>query len=179
MSILTLPATKNAHLCEYFPDRNYSGTDNEGLFAGRFMKPGDRYRSLLFFNTEKLTGQPSSKSIKTAYLQFYIYRNEIPSGTVKAELYLLPDPGNIEFITWNNQPPVRHTPEQTFIIPAGWEGLVMVELTSTVTKWMEGSWLNHGLLIKGDEENNSLIGFRSINYSDPDTHPKLIIMFED
>ncbi|HWP97082.1 MAG TPA: DNRLRE domain-containing protein [Syntrophomonadaceae bacterium] len=180
MKVLTLPAFENVYISEYFSNQNFSDQSYDVLYIGRFEKPGDRYRSLLRFNINQLRKTyPTGIKIRSAYLQLFIFRNEIPSGLIQAEIYRLQDIWDKKLVTWNNQASAYSQAEQTFIIPYEWEGLILIDLTSTVRGWYKRSKLNCGIIIKGDEESNSLVGFRSTNYTDPNTHPRLKILFED
>ncbi|MDD3269036.1 MAG: DNRLRE domain-containing protein [Syntrophomonadaceae bacterium] len=179
MPVLTVPAAIDAFVSEYYPNKNFvlSDTDNDTLFLGRFTKPGDVFRSLLKFDLGELSNNPAFNMI-SAYLQLHICRNEVPSGTIEVKLYRLVNTWNPAWLTWNSQPFAYHNPDQSFIIPAQWEGMMMVEVSSTVKGWLNGDFVNYGLLIKGNEEQNSIVGIRSSNYNDPAAHPQLKILFE-
>ena len=179
MPVLSLPASKNVFVSEHYPDRNYSIADNDVLFLGRFMNIGDSFRSFLQFDLKQLTKKYSANiEIESAYLQIFMYRNEIKSGTIEINIYRLLDPWNQQFLTWNNQVAFHNIPEQTFIIPSEWEGLMFIELSSLVKKWFKGAIPNYGIILKGDEDKNCLSGIRSTNYRDPDTHPQLKILYK-
>lgn len=178
MPVLTIPAAIDAFISEYYSNKNFVFSDHEALFFGRFAKPGDAFRSLLKFDIAELSSDHPGLNIISAYLQVYICRNDIPSGTVEAEIYRLTNAWNHTLLTWNSQPFAHHSPEQSFFIPAQWDGLMMVELTSMVKGWLNGDWPNYGLMIKGHESQDSIVGIGSSHYDDPAARPQLKILFE-
>lgn len=178
MPVLTVPAAIDAFVSEYYPNKNFVFADHEALFFGRFAKPGDTFRSLLKFDIAELSSYYPALDIKSAYLQVYICRNDIPSGTVEAEIYRLTNEWSHTLLTWNSQPFAHPNPEQSFFVPAQWDGLMMVELTSMVKGWFNGDWPNYGLMIKGNEDQDSIVGIGSSHYDDPTARPQLKILFE-
>ncbi|MEN6328244.1 MAG: DNRLRE domain-containing protein [Syntrophomonas sp.] len=178
MPVLTLPAATDAFVSEYYPNKNFtlSDADNDALFWGRFKQPGDAFRSLLKFDIDELGNNPAL-NLKSAYLQLHVCRNEIPSGTIETEIYRLVNAWNPAWLTWNSQPFANHFPDQSFVIPAQWEGMMMVELSLTVRGWLNGDFPNYGLMIKGNENQDSIVGIGSSHYDDPAARPQLKILF--
>ncbi len=180
MPVLAVPTVIDAFVSEYYPNKNFTlpDTDNNTLFFGRFKQPGDAFRSLLKFDIGKLNNNYQSFNIKSAYLQLHICRNEIPSGTIEVEIYRLVNAWGPTLLSWNSQPFAKHFPYQSFVIPAQWEGMMMIELSSMVRGWLNRDFPNYGLMIKGNENQDSVVGIRSSNYYDPAAHPQLKILFE-
>ncbi|MGE5390137.1 MAG: DNRLRE domain-containing protein [Deltaproteobacteria bacterium] len=147
-------------------------TDPAALYISRYQNPGDAFRSLLQFDLGSL---PVGQDYRTAYLQLYIYRNQILKGTIQASVHAVMAPWDQHSLTWDVKPPYSDT-LQTVIIPAGWKGFVIFEISDLLQSWLNGTIENHGLVIIGDEIRDNLVAFASGSYSERDKHPQLILI---
>lgn len=162
-------------ISEWYPDSSLRDTDAGALYVSRFLNPGDAFRSLLQFD---LTVLPVGKTFKTAYLQLYIYRNEIPSGTINARVFSINQAWNEDSVSWAGQPQISGIPYESFLVPSGWKGFILIDLSSLVSCWLNGDMGNHGCMIIGEEDHNCLVAFASTEYSETDKHPRLILIPE-
>ncbi|NLW90442.1 MAG: DNRLRE domain-containing protein [Syntrophomonadaceae bacterium] len=149
-------------------------TDPTALYISRYQNPGDAFRSLLKFDLELLT---LDQNYQAAYLKLFIYRNHIEKGTIEAAIHPIMAHWDQYSVNWNIQPPFSDA-GHTVIIPAGWEGHVIFEISGLLQKWLDGTMQNHGLIIIGDEKHDNLVAFASGVYPERDKRPQLILISE-
>lgn len=163
---------KNVCISQYYPATNYSTSTDTSLFISRYQQPGDSYRSLLYFDLDIIK---SSKEIQRAYLQLNIIRNEIQSGNINLDIYRLSHQWDNNIVTWDKMLPLASAPEYRFVIPAAWVGLIIFDITRLICNWVDHIYMNHGLILVGEEKLNSLVAFHSLRYADSSCWPQLII----
>lgn len=178
-SLFLLP-THNAYISEWYPDQNFGSSI--ALFTGRYIQPRDGYRSLLKFDLSSL---PATSTINSAHLDLYMFRNETsPTGEYIAVLRLLNN-WSQSTLTWNTQPPFNPSPlspiweSGKYINSSTPLGPVSIDVTDLVTGWYDGSVVNNGLVLVGDESVNSLVGFFSCNHYYSTMWPRLRIDFTE
>lgn len=178
MALVDITPVMDTYIAQYAPDQNlFSNIDNP-LFVSRFQQNGDSFRSLVQFELNHISQNiPPGVALEAAYLQLFLYRNEIPNGTIQISLYGILDPWNEHTVTWNNQPSFANDTEGTFILPSGWNGTILVDVTKLAEKWVDGSLPVHSMVMIGDEERNRLVGFWGAKASNHMFRPRLIIKF--
>lgn len=163
---------KSAAITEYYADQNCAALNDHNLYISRFAKPGDSYRSLLQFDLSYI---PQSAPIEKAYLQLNIFKNLISSSSIKVGIYRLLEEWNEKTITWNSMVPFATVPEQFFIIPAVWTGLIIVDVTKLAINWVNRYYTNRGIILIGSEYQNNLVAFYGLEETDKTRQPMLII----
>ena len=163
---------KDVCISEYYPSRNYSSLVDSSLFMGRYKQDNDRYRTLLQFDLDRLG---TSQAINKTYLQLNISRNEIATRIINLGIYRLLSPWDDGIISWNTFIPFAAVPEHSFVIPAGWLGLLLLDISNLVSYWLSHEYINHGIILMGDECRNSLLAFSSRREENPDSWPRLVI----
>lgn len=176
MGFLRFNPRQFGSISEWNSDDVLRKTDGGALYISRYQNPGDAFRSLLEFDLSML---PMGKVYKTAYLQLYIYRNQIPRGTIMANIYPLAEPWNENSLCWNNRPQAAEKPIQSIVIPAAWTGFILFDISILTRSWLEKSINNYGCMITGDEKNDSLVAFASRAYPQRDKHPQMLLIAED
>ncbi|HQA07068.1 MAG TPA: DNRLRE domain-containing protein [Syntrophomonadaceae bacterium] len=175
MAKVSILPFQDAYVSEWYASQNFGG--EIALFVSQYLKPGDDYRSLLQFNVDKI---PPASTIEEATLELTIYRNEVSGKPINVTVHRLLGSWNQYSVTWNNQPKAKSTPDGVVTIFSGPpDGKVRIDITDLVIGWYDGSIPNHGLLLKGNERNNNLVGFRSTNFEDREVWPVLHIKFTD
>ena len=155
--VKTLIPIQDAYISQFYPNQNFAFSPF--LYFGQYQQPGDSYRTLLQF---PLRAIPKHRQIELAQLQFTVYRNEFPTGTLTNSSLKRPlERWNAESVTWNNQP--RSKLVNTFLSSwADTPGTVIYnDITFLVRSWLDGSKPNYGLLLEGDESTNALLGLFS------------------
>ncbi|WP_054692854.1 DNRLRE domain-containing protein [Syntrophomonas palmitatica] len=174
MKFDSLESVQFASTSEWSPETNLTTVDPSALYAGQFMQPGDSFRSYLQFDLSYREEKTEIKGVET-YLQLFIYRNEIPSGTIALNLYPLSEPWNQYTINWNNQAAYRKDLNCQFVIPSMWQGFIMLDITPLAQRWLQYLIPNYGLVLIGHEYHNRVLAFASPEYPERDKIPKLIV----
>lgn len=177
MTELTLPSFQEAYVAEYYPCKNFGCST--GLFVSRYLQIGDIYRSLIEFDLCTPCREiPITCIIEEAYLNLWVYRNELsPSCSINLKIFSLLSDWREDMVTWNNQPEIPVNPDVIYPISSGVFGAISINVSDLVKGWHDGSITNSGILIKGDEDANNLVGFYSKDFPNNNFWPKLFIKF--
>lgn len=165
-----------SYISEYYPDQNFTSAGKEAVFIGRFRGNGDIYRSLVAFDLSPFKSFPVLiEQGCPAYLRLHICRNEVRKGAVNASIHRILANWEPRDITWTNQPQINSIPDITFVIPGGWTGLILLNVSKLVHGWVTGSLSNFGIMIKGNENSDGLIAFNSSVEPGPRTAPVIYL----
>lgn len=174
MGKISLLPKQDAYISEWYPQDKFGSSI--ALFISQYQQLGDNYRSLIKFD---LTEIPSSYTIEEAVLELSIYRNESQTKT-NIFIYQLLEDWQEDLVTWHNSPPINMTTYSTITIEKEpFAKKVFLDLTALVNSWYRGEVPNYGLLLKGEEQINSLIAFYSRNYSNKAFQPILHISYKE
>jgi hypothetical protein len=179
MPNIFFPTLADTFISEYQPNTNFNGSTN--LFVSRYQQFGDIYRSLLLFRlTNPVNGLnliPPGSIINEAFLQLTISRNELPvGGFITLRVFTALEPWDPALVTFNNQPNFPPVAEATTNITDGL-GTVNVNLTNLVRAWFSGQIVNLGIVLAGNEDANSLVGFFSSWSNSSGAWPKLYVNY--
>lgn len=170
MPIRTINPIKDAYISQYYPSQNFGGSSY--LYISQYQQSGDDYRSLLQF---PLGSIPSRRRIISARLQLTVYRNEIRSGSsIRATLRQVLRSWRESTVTWNNQP--RTSFVSSFNISSARRpgSTISIDITGLVRRWYSRRSPNLGIMLRGNETRNALVGFYSKESS---RAPKLIVNY--
>lgn len=171
MAVLSILPFQDSYISEWYAHSNFGSSI--ALFVSQYIQSGDDYRSLLQFNLNQI---PPASTIEKAVLELTVYRNEVSNPPITLGAFRLLNCWSQYSVTWNNQPKSEDSPDGVLTINTGSpEGKVFVDVTSLVRGWYNGSIPNHGLLLKGNEQSNNLLAFRSTNFCDSNNWPLLHI----
>lgn len=168
----------DTYIAQWYPSSNFGIVPY--LYICRYKQNGDSYRSLLEFDLGNVGSNfiPPGSVIRNAYLNLRIYRNEIPSGTtIIMNVYRVQQNWSETGATWNNQPISASTPDGSAAITSGQSGLVKVDLSNLVKEWFQGEVVNRGIVIRGEEGANSLVGFFAREYPNTSFWPQLEVIY--
>ncbi|HZK42764.1 MAG TPA: DNRLRE domain-containing protein [Syntrophomonadaceae bacterium] len=172
MEILSLLSSQDTYVSQWYPSTNFNNSN--ALFVSQYQEPGDEYRSFLQFHLEQI---PPTSTVEKAILELTMYRNEVVNPiTINAHRLL--NYWNQSSITWKNQVLYEQLSNGNVIIKNESPlGKIFIDITELVKGWHNGSITNYGLVLKGSEQVNSLVAFRSTNFADPNTWPVLQVTF--
>jgi hypothetical protein len=116
-----------------------------------------------------VTGQQLSKTANTAVLHIYSYYEN--QQTIN--IYGVSSDWTETGVTWNTQPTTYGTLEGSFVTNVR-EGWITTDITALVNKWLNGTYVNYGLLIETvgtnleqfDSKENTNKPYLVITYSD-------------
>ncbi|MDD2619544.1 MAG: DNRLRE domain-containing protein [Syntrophomonadaceae bacterium] len=170
---------KDAYISEYYANSNFG--DVPYLYTNNYKSAVDEYQSLVKFDLCSLSCNqvPPNSDLDPNQLFLHIYRNEIPSCT-RLYAYRVVSYWDELKVTWNTKPLVDYNSPVGYVdIPSGYFGQVTMDLDPFVIQsWYNGYYKNNGLLLKCDEPCNSLIGFYSREFINPDLWPKLWVCYD-
>lgn len=163
---------KSVFVSEYYKNINLRKSKDATLFIGRFRGGGDSYRSLMQFDLGKL----SSDNFDKAYLIMDITRNEISQASSQVGVYRMLRDWEEKAVTWESALAQAAVPELTFTVIQGWTGLLIVDLTQLVRRWLDYTYLNYGIILVGDETINSLIAVNHSAYASTERAPHIVTL---
>lgn len=173
MASVTLLPNQDVYVSEWYANQNFIASI--GLFVSQYQQAGDDYRSLLQFN---LSGIPPTCTIVKAELELKVYRNEVTGG-ILVEAHRLLNNWNESLVTWNNQPPESpHVDGVILATPDTPLDFIRIDITDLARGWYNGSIPNNGLILRGNEAVNDLIGFVSTRGQFSSEWPRLRVVYE-
>ncbi|WP_053956176.1 DNRLRE domain-containing protein [Inediibacterium massiliense] len=170
MNTIKLFPTQNVYISQYYPSINYAQAPS--LDVGRFTGPGDTKRTLLQFDFSSLVG-----NIESAYLNLYLYRNEVPSISKPNTIYQLETSFDQNTVTYNTAPSYSSTANASVSITNEINKFIQWDITSLVKGWMEKTITNNGIILIGLESANGLVAYKSTRWADSAYWPYLEIHF--
>lgn len=176
MALITLKSSADTYISQYYGNLNF-GSSSE-LYVSCFGGPTGIYRTLLKFDDIKNI-IPSTSTIENAEIRMFIYRNEIPSGSISLNAYHVLENWDENSVTWNTAPLVSASSDGVVGVTIGALGWVSIPITQLAKSWYDGSITNNGVLIRGNETYDCLLGFYSKNNTDTSIWPQLLIKFVD
>ncbi|AKA71837.1 DNRLRE domain-containing protein [Clostridium scatologenes] len=178
MPFVQIPPTDNIYISQFFPNKNFGKLTT--LLTGKYLKSNDAYRSLLKFNLSNVI--PPGSIILCAALNLFVYRKD------KTDAQLLPQIINVytntnnfsqNEITWNNAPELDQTQYSIKIDDKDVNNFISIDITSIVISWFYNIIPNNGITLVGMHNIiNSIIGYRSTEWSVSDQRPFLSIQYE-
>ncbi|MDI9480949.1 MAG: DNRLRE domain-containing protein [Syntrophomonadaceae bacterium] len=173
---------KEAYIAEFYPDKNFGLVPF--LYVSQYDCPTtpcpcpcrDDYRSLLQFDLCSLGCNfiPPNSDICFAFLVLSIYRNEVPCD-IEVCAHRILQPWKEFGVTWNNQPLFDSAFLDCTTVSPGQFGEIYFDICALVKEWYSGCAANNGILLIGNEEINSLVGFYSSEYPDSRLWPRLVV----
>lgn len=173
MANITFWAKQDGYISEWDANRNFF--NDPSLYVGRYLQPGDSFRSLLQFDIDRI---PPTSQIEEAELILFLDRNEAPCP-VHVTVHRILCPWCQCNVTWNNQPHHKEKADGIETIHPHESGFVRICITELAEGWYDGSIPNHGLILIGNEHINSVLGFVSSHSKECDKAPRLKIRFVD
>lgn len=176
MSKISFYPVQDAYIAEWYPDVNFGAIPF--LYISRYRQCGDIYRSLIQFNLCGLGCNfiPPNSCITEAKLLLPVYRNEI-CGRINVKVFRVLQYWAEYLVTWDTQPLASKYPDGSESVRGGFFGTVEICITDLVRGWYNGTIVNNGLLLTGNEAANDLLGFYSKEYPNTSLWPKLEVCY--
>lgn len=166
---------QEAHVSQYYSEQSFPHGAQGVLFMSRFQGEGDAYRIYMNFDLKGKLSWKKGGPPRPAFLRLFVHRNEVASGAVNCSLYHVAEPWHPAALCWKYQPSCKPTSRLDFLIPTGWQGYMLLDLSQQVQEWLEGDVHNYGFMMKGDEHKNGLVAFHGASYPFPGTVPTLLL----
>jgi hypothetical protein len=160
-----------------YPTTNFgSVTDMWAGYDFDECSGGHTSRSLARFDTSSL---PSGSSILEATLRLYLvnscdYANRYHSTTI----YRIPSSWSYSTVTWNTQPSYAESYGTTSVASRTW-GWYGFNVRGLVQGWVNGSFPNYGLMIRGPESSTTgaRLGFATMNEDGTTYDPYIYVVW--
>ena len=164
---------KDSMVVNQLPDTNYA--DNVYFSLGN-LSASVFLRGYLQFDVSSI---PTDAVIVDADLKLYQYQT-IGTEDFIIGLHQVTESWEESVITWNNQPDYLPSPESTATITVGATIWLSWDITALLQGWVDGSIVNHGVLLKDTDEpmGNTFIRCYTSDYiTIPTQCPKLDITY--
>ncbi|MGD9030735.1 MAG: DNRLRE domain-containing protein, partial [Anaerolineae bacterium] len=169
----TLYSTADSTVLEGYPSSNFGATGD--MWAGYdelLDPPGQIVRSLVRFDTASL---PSEQEITTATLRLHLISSwDYPDTSRTITTYRAASTWSEDGVTWNNQPGSQEAYGANSIVSGAW-GWYEFDVTDLVVAWVEGTYPNHGIIVRGPEVSGEDASWRAFGTQESDHVPELIM----
>lgn len=171
VNVLNLDSASDACVSQYYIYNNFGMSD--ALFTGRYYRQGAIYRTYLYFDTRSI---PSDINITSVTMKLDLYPTGLNKDTA-LEIYPVLQDWREYAICWNNQP--KAAPElYTSVSISPVSENVDINLTDICKQWYLNPSKNYGLLLRGEENTDALLAFKSKEYSNSGMRPRLEIEYD-
>ncbi|WPC42495.1 DNRLRE domain-containing protein [Clostridium sp. JS66] len=178
MPFVQIPPTDNIYISQFFPNKNFGKLTT--LLTGKYLKSNDAYRSLLKFDLSNVI--PSESIILYAALKLFVYRKDKTDSQFSPQIinvYANTNNFSQNEITWNNAPELDQTQYSIKIEDKDINNFINIDITSIVISWFYNIIPNNGItLVSMHNIINSIIGYRSTEWSISDQRPFLNVQYE-
>ncbi len=174
----TLEAVADTTIAQGKPNKNYwSAWEGDAIKVGYDGDSGEgKLRGLVRFD---LSSIPAGSTINSAQLQLY-YGSwlDYEGHSRRVTTYRVTEPWLEDLVTWNNRPDFAESYGFVDLVAGGQGDFHYYNWTVTdlVQGWVDGTYDNHGILLRGDET----IGYRGFFSweSGSDVTPLLVVNFD-
>ncbi len=172
---VTLYSVADACVIEGYPTANLGSTIDMWAGYDDYLNPdGKIVRSLVKFN---LSSIPTGATINQATLRLYHYESwDYPDRTRTITTYRISSPWSESSVTWNTKPSYAEA-YGSAAIPWAAGAWYSFDVTNLVRGWVNGTWPNYGIMIRGPEWSGSDSSWRSFNTRESSYDPQLVITY--
>lgn len=171
----TLYAIADATVLEGYPAVNFG--DATDMWAGYddYLDPyGEIARSLVKFDIASL---PHNQVITKATLRVYLVTSrDYPDTSRSIRTYRITSNWSENNVNWNNKPGYGSAYGSRSIVHEAW-GWYEFDVTELVTAWYDGTYSNHGIMLRGPEISGVDSSWRGFGTRENSSEPQLVIDF--
>ncbi|MFH1037934.1 MAG: DNRLRE domain-containing protein [PVC group bacterium] len=173
-----LPASQDSFVRQRLSTTNYGSDPLLKVEKGSYST----MRTLISFDLSQVSSYSSAGQIKSAELRLYEEGTVFDGQPLTIELYQVISPWQEQSVTWANQPGLASSPALNATITTSsnpkfgyWHTL---DITSLVKSWVSNNSPNHGVLLKAQGAENTIIGAKHFPSSESyHCQPELKITF--
>jgi uncharacterized repeat protein (TIGR01451 family) len=149
----------DADILQGRPDQNYGGNDEMWVGYDDYLEPDGRIaRSFIRFDTSAM---PAGTSIGRATLYLYLNSSyDFPDRSRTLMVYRVTSSWTESGLTWNTQPSIGEAYGSALVTHGDW-GWYAFDITGLVRGWLNGTWSNHGLVVRGPEHSGEDSSWKS------------------
>jgi hypothetical protein len=172
----TFSAVADATVLQGYPTLNFGDTSDMWAGYDDYLNPDGRIvRSLIRFDIASL---PANQTITKATLRVYLLASkDFPNTFRSITTYRVGANWSESSVTWNNAPGYGTTYGSTSVGYAAW-GWYEFNVTNLVKDWINGTYPNYGIMLRGPEFSGSDSSWRGFSTRNGPYTPQLIIEFQ-
>ncbi|MCX7680588.1 MAG: DNRLRE domain-containing protein, partial [Anaerolineae bacterium] len=140
-----------------------------------YLEPdGKIVRSLVRFD---LSSIPTGATINQATLRLYLVSSwDYPNRTRTITTYRIGSSWSESGVTWNNQPSHAEAFGSAGVTHGAW-GWYAFDVTNLVRGWVNGTWPNYGIMLRGPEWSGTDSSWKSFATRESTYDPQLVITY--
>jgi len=171
----TFTSVADACVLEGYPEDNLGTV--EGMLVGydELMDPdGKVARGLVLFD---LAGLPDGQEITEAMLRLYLTSSwDYPATSRTVTTYRATQTWLEDTVTWNSQPATGAAYGTNSVESEAW-GWYEFDVTDLVRAWYDGTFVNHGIVIRGPEVSGEDSSWRAFDTTEGEDDPELVVAY--
>jgi hypothetical protein len=169
----TFDAIADATVLEGYPALNLGDTIDMWAGYDEYLDPPGRIaRSLVKFD---IAGLPPDQIIAKATLKVYLVNSwDYPDTSRTIKTYRITSNWLEDNVNWNNRPGYGSAYGSNSIVHEAW-GWYEFDMTELVAAWYDGTYSNHGIMLRGPEISGSDSSWRGFGTRESEYTPQLII----
>lgn len=171
----TLNAIADAVVLEGYPTNNFGNTTDMWAGYDEYLDPyGKIARSLVKFN---ITNLPPGQIIMNATLRVYLVNSwDYPDTSRTITTYRITSNWSETNVNWNNKPGYASAYDSRSIVHGAWDWYEF-DVTELVTAWYDGTYSNHGIMLRGPETSGADSSWRGFGTRESSYKPQLVVDF--
>jgi hypothetical protein len=169
----TFYAIADATVLQGYPTVNLGDTADMWAGYDEYLEPdGQIARSLVKFDIASL---PPNVDITEATLRVYLVGSwDYPDTSRTITTYRITSSWSESNVTWNNRPGYGSAYGSRSIVSGAW-GWYEFDVTNLVSGWYDGTYTNHGVMLRGPEVSGLDSSWRSFGTRESPYTPQLVI----
>ena len=171
----TFDAIADATVLQGYPSENTGATIDMWAGYDEYLDPdGEIARSLIQFDIASL---PANQTITKAKLRVYLVSSwDYPDTSRTIRTYRILSGWSEGNVNWNNSPSYGDAYGSRSITSGAWDWYEF-DVTSLVSGWYDGTYQNHGVMLRGPEVSGTDSSWRGFGTRESDYTPELVVEY--
>jgi C1A family cysteine protease len=163
----------DATVLQGYPSENLGATVDMWAGYDEYLSPdGQICRSLVKFDISSL---PPGQEITEATLRLYLVSSwDFPDTSRTIQTYRATSGWSEASVTWNNKPGYGGSYGSSSIVHGAW-GWYEFDIKDLVSAWYDGTYTNHGIMVRGPEVSGYDASWRGFGTRESDYAPELVV----
>lgn len=169
----TFTSIADATVLEGYPTQNFGRTQDMWVGYDDYLDPdGKIARSLVKFDLSSISPE---RQIVSATLSLYLVGSyDYPGRCRTITTYRITSGWSEDGLTWDNKPGYADA-DGSEDVCHGEEGWYLFDVTHLVRAWHDGTYTNHGIMLRGPEVSGSDSSWKSFGTRESSFQPKLAV----
>ena len=176
MDSIILDSIADACILEGYPTGNFGSTSDMWAGYDDSLDPdGEIVRSLVMFDLSTI---PSGSTINSATFEAYLVGSyDYPNRYRDVTVHRITGAWSEGSVTWNNKPSYSGSYDSVSIKSEQVWDWHSWDIRDLVQEWVNGTYANHGLMLRGPEQSGADSAWRSFSTREGPFSPRLVIDF--